>query len=366
MRQTARGISLWRLSSQRLLAPHAPSVTAVLDHLLAVQAENSRQSEWALASRTAGCDPAELPRLLGDGKVVRTHILRPTWHYVPVADISWLLELTAPRVRQVFLRQLTSRPGWSAAWLDGAVGHVIDLLAERPDRSREEIALGLRERGMPLEGHPLMLLLGYAEQEQLICSGRPVAGRHTYALFADRVPKGSSTRFDRDEALAELARRYFIGHGPATERDLAYWATLPLRDVRCGLDSVRDELDSFSFEGRTYWHGPGGPPSTEPEPEGHLLQILDEMYRGYQETRMVLDAEGVVPAGRETVIGMGLVRGQMVAGMTRTLDERTGRVRFDLSPYRPLSGSELRALELAAARYGGFLGLEPDLVIRPS
>lgn len=105
---------------------------------------------------------------------------------------------------------------------------------------------------------------------------------------------------DRDEALAELALRYFTGHGPATERDLAYWATLTVTDVRRGVDLVRDRLAPFEHDGRTFWHAADDPPTArEPLADGHLLQILDEIYRGYQDSRMVLDSAGVVPRGRQ-------------------------------------------------------------------
>ena len=129
-----------------------------------------------------------------------------------------------------------------------------------------------------------MILLAHLELETLICSGRPAAGgEHTYALLAERAP--NTRRLDRAEALAELALRYFIGHGPATEKDLAYWATLTITDVHAGLAAVRDQLVHFEHDGRTYWHAPGDPPTGDQEPAGHLLQVLDEMYRGYQDSR---------------------------------------------------------------------------------
>ena len=136
-------------------------------------------------------------------------------------------------------------------------------------------------------------------------------------MFADRIP--SPRRLDRDEALAELALRYFTGHGPATERDLAYWATLTLGDVRAGLAQATDRLDSFEHDGRTFWHAPADPPATGGSPAGHLLQILDETYRGYQDSRWVLDAAGIVPRTREATAGMALVDAQLVAAMKRTV-----------------------------------------------
>ena len=124
---------------------------------------------------------------------------------------------------------------------------------------------------------------------------------------------------------------------------------------------MRDEVGAFVHDGRTYWHAPGGaPPATEAsEPRAHLLQILDEMYRGYQDSRYVLDAAGLVPRARETSAGMALADGQLVAWMKRTLGR--DRVDFALTPLRTLEADEVEALEGAAARYGAFLWVEPHL-----
>ena len=125
---------------------------------------------------------------------------------------------------------------------------------------------------------------------------------------------------------------------------------------------MRDQLGSFDHDGRTFWHAPGEPPATEPLPGGHLPQILDEIYRGYQDSRMVLDSDGVVPAGRETAIGMALVDAQTVARMKRTVGRR---VVFDISPYTgSLERSHETALEEAAVRYADFLGLPHELRVR--
>jgi hypothetical protein len=182
----------------------------------------------------------------------------------------------------------------------------------------------------------------------------PLDGEHTYALFADRVP--AARRLDRDEALAELAVRYFTSHGPATERDLAYWATLTVTDVRRGVAAAADRLDSFEHDERTYLHAPGDIPDAA-APAGHLLQVLDEMYRGYQDSRWVIDAEGLAARARETAIGMALVDAQLVAGMRRTVTAKA--VTFALHPLRPLRTRELASIHEAAARYAGYLGLEP-------
>ncbi|HEY1345370.1 MAG TPA: crosslink repair DNA glycosylase YcaQ family protein, partial [Streptosporangiaceae bacterium] len=154
---------------------------------------------------------------------------------------------------------------------------------------------------------------------------------------------------------------YFTGHGPATERDLAYWATLTLTDVRAGLHQVRDRLGSFQHDGRTFWHAPSDVPGGPQEPAAHLLQILDETYRGYQDSRWVLDAAGHVPRTRESATGMALAGAQLIAAMRRTVTP--GHLRFDLRPYRPLAPVEIDALDRAARRYGQYLRLKAEITL---
>lgn len=346
---TDRDIARWRLHSQLLAAP-AGDAEHVVRTLLAVQAENPSQSAWAVATRTASPRQSDLAEVLASGRVLRTHVLRPTWHYVHADDARWLIELTAPRVLPVFDQQL--RP--LAERMTELADAVEAVLGEASGRTRAELGAALADRGWELTGQQLMLLIGRLEMQLLVCSGAPRDGEHTYALMAERVP--ASRVLERDEALAELALRYCASHGPATERDLAYWATLTLTDARRGIAASAGGLASFEHDGRTFWHAPGEAPAAA-EPAGHLLQVLDEMYRGYQDSRWALDGEGVVPRARETAIGMALVDAQLVAAMKRSVTAKA--VTFALQPYRALAAGERAAIEAAAARYAGFLGLEP-------
>jgi hypothetical protein len=352
-------IARWRLRTQHLVSPYAVSAREAVGSLLAVQAENPSQAAWAVASRTRNPDQADLAALLDSGAVLRTHVLRPTWHFVRAEDIGWLLDLTAPRIRRVTGQQLRDAHGLDERSIDQALAALMQVLASRGQLTRAQLAQELRERGIGGSGQMLMILLAHAELGGLICSGRVDAGEHTYALMDERVP--APRRLGRNEALAELAVRYFTGHGPATERDLAYWATLTLTDVRAGLLQVRDQLDSLQHDGRTFWHAPGDLPSGPQKPAGHLLQILDEMYRGYQDSRWLLDAAGDVPRTRETAAGMALVDAQLLAAMRRTIGR--DHVRFDLRPYRALTSSETEALDQAASRYGEYLRLKARLTL---
>ncbi len=336
-------IARWRLRSQRLVAPFAGSAHDVIRSLLGVQAENPGQAAWAVAARTQRRDPSDLATLLNEGAVLRTHVLRPTWHFVCADDIAstWRSLLTDPT----------------------QAAHAVGKLLKRLGTRRVLWGTDSVWYGPPQTF--LMLLLAHAELAGLVCSGRLVDGEHTYALLADRA--SSARRLDRDEALGELALRYASGHGPATERDLAYWASLTLGDARRGLGMAQDRLERFHHDGRTYWHAPGErpPPNAAAlQPRGHLLQILDESYRGYQHSRWVLDAAGIVPRSREAAVGMALVDGQIVGMARRTISSE--RVRFEVQPYRPLRAAEIGALKDAGRRYGQFLGREPDLAIQPT
>ncbi len=353
-------IARWRLRSQRLVGERRRDAESVVRAMLCVQAENQAQSAWAVASRISAPDAADLGAALADGRVLRTHVIRPTWHYAVPDDLGWLLDLTGPRVRGSFANQLESRHGLDQTRIERLSGLVIDGLRGGRHLSRREVAARLVGSGHELSGMALMHLLGDLEQQQLICSGSPQGSTHTYALFEERVP--STLRLDRDEALARLAIRYVTGHGPATVRDLAYWATLSPKDAKNGLASVSDTLATFEHEGRTYWHLPDEEPPVGPaQPRAHLLQILDEMYRGFQDSRMVIDAVGAVPRRREASIGMVLHDGQLVASMKRSVTPQA--VVFDLGPHSSWNSSMLPDVERAAAKYGDFLGLKPQLRI---
>ena len=352
-------IARWRLHSQHLVWPYAVSAGEAVGSLLAVQAENPSQAAWAVASRTPNPDQAELAALLDDGAVVRTHVLRPTWHFVRAEDAGWLLDLTGPRLRRVTGQQLRNAHGLDDRSVGRAVTAVTQALASGGQLTRAQLADELRDRGIAGSGQMLMILLAHAELGGLICSGTVAGGEHTYALMDERVP--APRRLGRTEALAELALRYFTGHGPATERDLAYWATLTLTDVRAGLAQVRDRLDSFQHDGRIFWHAPGDAPGGPQEPAAHLLQILDETYRGYQDSRWVLDAAGHVPRTRETAAGMVLADAQLLAAMRRTVSH--DHVQFDLRPYRALTPAEIEALDQAASRYGEYLQLKAQITL---
>ena len=356
-----RALAQWRMHSQRLAGPPYASAAAVVEGLLAVQAENYPQASWAVATRTTDVDEGSFRRLFDEGVILRTHVLRPTWHFVRPDDIRWLVDVTAPRIRRVLV-QLQRSLGLDDDALDASAREIVAALAGGGHLTREELRTRLDDAGLPTEGQRLGVMLFNAELDALICSGAMAGRDHTYALLAVRAP--TARQLDREEALAELVLRYFTGHGPATERDLAYWATMTVTDVRTGLAAVAEELEQLQHDGRTYWFKHPPPHDAALDPRAHLLQILDEFYRGYQDSRHVLDVEGLAPKARPTTVGMTLVDGQMVGGMRRTV--AADKVTFAVDLFRGLTDDEHDAVVAAADRYGVFLGLDTEVVTTPA
>jgi hypothetical protein len=179
-------IARWRLRTQALVGERLTGAADVVGSLLGVQAENPQQSAWAVAARTTSPDARDLAGLLADGRVIRTHVLRPTWHYVTAEDLVWLLELTAPRVRATTRQQLRRTHGLDDRAVDELTTAVLDLLDGR-ELTRPQLAEALAADGRELTGQALMILLADLELQALVCSGAPVDGVHAYARLADRV-----------------------------------------------------------------------------------------------------------------------------------------------------------------------------------
>jgi hypothetical protein len=347
-----KDLARWRLHTLRLAGPTFPDPLTAVEALLGVQAENYAHTLWALATRTDDTTRDDLQRLFDEGAILRTHVLRPTWHVARPDDLRWLVEVTAPRVRRSW-SQLQRTLELDAATLDRSLDQIVGALSGGVHLTRDALAEHLRESGLPAQGPALGVMLANAESLAAICSGALQDGAQTYALLDERAP--AARRLDRDEALAEIALRYFRGHGPATERDLSYWASLTLRDVRVGLAAVDEQLDRIVVDGRTCWFGQPPPAGTDFDPRAHLLLTLDEYHNGYQDSRYSLDVAGIVPRGRGANVGMTLVDGQMVGDMRRTVGSDS--VTFDVGLFRDLTADEADAVGAAAERCAAFLGV---------
>jgi len=228
---TLTAVTAARLANQRLTKPGPADPVKTVAWFGAVQSQDYPAAKWGLALRTRGKPTdADIERAVDEGHIVRTHVMRPTWHFVAAADVRWLLALTAPRVHRA-LRWGHGQLGTHAELRTRAMRVIERALTNEESLTRHELADHLDRAGIPVRLTALTLVVMHAELEALVCSGPRRGNRSTYALLDRRVPRSAS--LDRDEALAELTKRYYQSHGPATVRDFAWWSGLTVADARC-------------------------------------------------------------------------------------------------------------------------------------
>lgn len=326
-----------RLTNQRLTQPTQQSVQEVVRWLGAVQSQEFNDAKWSVAQRTVGLTHDAFVAAFNAGHVLRTHVLRPTWHFVAPDDIRWMLMLTAPRIK-AFMRTNDRKLG-----LDETVytrtNHLIEqALSSGIHLTRTELAEALAQAGFAFTGTHLAQVVVRAELAGICCSGVLRGKQHTYALLEQRVLP--TKPLDRDEALAELTKRYFASHGPATDRDFSWWSGLTLTDVRRGIALMQPDLVSETTADSTYWYIPASLPDPVPS-RALLLPNFDEYVVGYANRSLLLDATYSGPLrtpggllSEKTIVINGLV-----VGMWRVVKEKAGNpIRWQ--PLRTLTALE--------------------------
>ncbi|HEU5348920.1 MAG TPA: winged helix DNA-binding domain-containing protein, partial [Ktedonobacterales bacterium] len=271
-------LGLRRLSQQRLAREPLDTPEDVVNWLGAVQSQEYQAALWSLGLRMCAATADVIERAFNEGAILRTHVMRPTWHFVTPADIRWMLELTAPRISATmayYNRQLELD--------DDLFTHSNTVIAAALEGERQltrpELGAALAQAGIAVKGQRLGHIIMRAELDGVICSGPRRGKQFTYALLAERAPQ--SQTLPRDEALAELVRRYFTSHGPATTRDFAWWSGLTVTDARAGLASVGSALSREEIDGQTYWFSASALPEADPAHAALLLPTYDELLVGY-------------------------------------------------------------------------------------
>jgi hypothetical protein len=344
-----------RLVQQRLVGEPHERAEQVVASLLAVQAQDYAGAKWAIAQRTASAADAEVEQAYRAGSILRTHVLRPTWHFVSPADIRWLLELTAPRVHAANAYAYRLH-GMDTATVKRSNARIAKALGRGQHLTRAELGRALGEPDVEAKGNRLAYLVMRAELDGLIGSGVPRGKQHTYALLEERAPPAPKRR--RDEAFAELARRYVSGHGPAQARDLAWWSGLTIAHAGRAFEACGSTLERVSIEGVTYWCLPGAAAVRSRGPVVHLLPSYDELLVAFKDRSAMLDV-ALVPGRSVLFTPVVTVDGRIVGSWRRSFapSAAPSEVVILAQLLRPLTGAESRGLDRAAARYARSLGL---------
>jgi Winged helix DNA-binding domain len=352
-----------RLHNQKLVESDLRTPAEIVSWLGAVQSQDYAGAKWALGLRAPGLTEKDVDRAFDDGKILRTHILRPTWHFVAPADIRWMLALTGPRVL-AGNRHYTRRNGLDEKVLARSRRVLERALGGGRFMTRTALGAVLARAGIEGGGQRLAYLMMDAELQQVICSGPRQGRQFTYALLEERAPRARALA--GDEALAELAKRYFASHGPATVRDFVWWSGLTVKQAKTGLEALGRQAVSDAIDGVTYWSVPGPTPSvkkTRPAvPAVYLLPNYDELMNALRERGLFLDASGPPPARAFSRLPHQLAIDGVLRGAWRRTTAARG-LTIAVRPFRPLSRMENAALARAVASYGRFSGLAAELVV---
>ena len=344
-----------RLANQHIIDHSFAQAEEVVAWLGAMQGQDYSGTLWSIGLRMKDVTEPIVEQALADRRIVRTWPMRGTLHFVAAQDVRWLLHLLTPRMiaqsagryRQLALDEAT---------FAASQGVFINVLQGGKQLTREDLYQQLEQAKIATAGQRGYHLLGRAAQDGLICFGAPSGKQQTFTLLDEWIPPTKPLL--REEALAELARRYFTSHGPATLADLMRWAGITTAEAKMGLVAVEKELIHEALDGLVYWMAPNIIDTPLNPTDLYLLPGFDEYILGYGKRDAVLDpayAQAICPGGNGVFSPTIVLNGRVVGTWKRVL--KKDKVLITPTPFQPLTDAERETLAAAAERYAVFLGL---------
>ena len=355
-------ITTRRLYNQRLSHTSFKTPSEVVQWLGAVQAQDYAGAKWAIAQRMLDATDSALDQALANGSILRTHLLRPTWHFVTPEDICWLLKLTAPRVLAM-LGFMDRQLELDKVIIKQSNAILKKVLQGGKQLTRTELESALQERGIKTTNLRMTHFMMHAELDGIVCSGGRRGKQFTYALLDERAPQTKS--LTREESLAELTSRYFTSLGPATLQDFVWWSGLTTTDAKSGIEMVKSKFMSEKIGNKIYWFNESKSPRKEASTTAYLLPNYDEYIVGYTDRNLIhdgshnqkLDSRGNV-LFQNTIV----VNGQVMGTWKRAL--KKSEVVIELTPFTKFTKAENHAVTDAAERFGRFLELPVSLIYK--
>jgi DNA glycosylase AlkZ-like len=346
-------IAYQRLSNQHLLSPVFKKPTELVQWLGAVQAQDYYGAKWALGQRLNNATDAEIEKAFSEGTILRTHVMRPTWHFVAREDIRWLLRLTAPRVHAAnayYYRKLEL----DADVFKRANKALTRSLQGGKQLTRDKLHEVLQQAKLTTSDRlRFNYILIRAELDGVICSGARQGKQMTYALLDERAP--DARPLERDEALAKLTLRYFTSHGPATELDFGWWSGLASADIKLGLHLVQGRLVKEVINNKPYWLSASNSVAKRRARCAFLLPAYDEYLIAYKDRSAALgSATRPESSADNPIFSSPIVIDGSVVGSWQSVPQKNS-VRLTLRPFKTFNASDRQAMSVAVRRYSEFL-----------
>jgi len=352
---TPFNIGQQRLYTQQIVAPAFATAPDVVTWMGALQGQDYTGAKWSIGMRLSGSADATIEAAIANKTIIRTWALRGTLHLVAAADLRWLIALLAPRVLAAAAARLRQLELDEATLVRSSI-LIAQAVQDGQPHTRAELFAILNAHGLATGGQRGIYMLFRASLDGLICQGVAQRNMPTFIALDETIPQGKS--LTRDEAVLELAKRYFTSHGPATQQDFLWWSGLPTADARIALAELKAHLIQESNDGKTYWMAAARSPSSTPSVDIHLLPGFDEYLLGYRDRSAVLDpqyANQIVPGGNGVFYPTIVSNGRVVGTWKRIF--KKGAVVITQHPFTGLTVSEQAGFNAAAQRYGDFLGM---------
>jgi hypothetical protein len=338
-----------RLHNQQIARQQFRTPGEVVAWLGALQGQDYAGAKWSVGLRLPGCTDADVEQAIADKIVLRTWLMRSTLHLVNVADIRWMTALVAPRL-------LVNTRRYQQLELDEATLARSDILlasalADGKELTRSALFNVLEAEGLSTKGQRGYHMLIHASLNGLICQNVSVRSNPTFMTMP------ASAMLTRDEAAAELARRYFTSRGPATLKDFMWWSGLIASEARAGLEAAKSSLVEEKIGGHSYWL-PAAAESPNGAPSAYLLPGFDEYLLGYTDRSAVLDAQHaqkVCPGGNGIFFPTIVIDWQMVG--TWKYMVKKGMAVMTPTPFDALTPAQVEQFAEAAQPFGNYLGL---------
>jgi len=327
-----------RLINQQIAGERFAEPAGLVQWMGCIRAEDFAAAKWAIGNRVADSTDKTIEQAFNEGHILRTHLLQPEWHFISRGDIRWMLSLTSPRLRS-FNKEIYRTLGIDASILKKSKRIIVRRL-EKGQQTRAQLRNALKEEHIDADELRMGWLLMDAELDGLICSGGMEGHQFTYALLDQRAPVIRSV--EKDELLAELARRYFLSRGPATVRDFAGWSGLRMTDIGIGMELNKQWLASEVVDGQVYWFNPSGSSADHPS-SLFLLPALDEWsmaYSGNGFFKPMLVIDGQISGTWTAVLGKDTVTIEVTTPMTMDRVLRDG-LQMELHRYVNFLGRRL-------------------------
>ncbi len=342
-----------RLNSQHVGGTEFSSPKAIVSWMVAMQAQDYPMAKWAIGVRLPGSTDKFIEAAIDHADIIRTHLLRPTWHFVAAEDIRWMLALTAPQIK-ASQRARDRQLELTEAVYSRSNNTIEKALSSRGHLTREELMAELHNVGIATDQNRASHLFMRAELDGMLCSGTIRRGKPSYALLDERVPK--SKILAKEEALAELARRYFTSRCPATLQDFSWWSGLTASDSKLALELIKSDLVSEMIDGRIYLLKPDVALPRSIQQSVYLLPTYDEYVISYA------DRSAAIPPDLEQhmkdISDRGIfwpiivINGQVIGTWKRTNQKDCMLV--EIQSFLEPNPSALALIERAAAKFAAF------------